>query len=112
MAAARPFVIQCSLMDRAKRFEPGLLANAVRAMEPLGRQVKILRPEARHRDARAEATIGLRLGGRQVRYLAVRPEIDPDGPLRLVAQMPAGDRDRQLSLLTAFSAGLFETSKT
>lgn len=44
----------------------------------------------------------------------LRPEIDPDGPLRLVAQMPAGDRDRQLSLLTAFSAGLFETrlSKT
>ena len=104
MAAARPFVIQCSLMDRAKRFEPGLLANAVRTMEPLGLQVKILRPEARHRDARAEATIGLRFGGRQVRYLAVRPEIDPDGPLRLVAQMPAGDRDRQPSLLTAFSA--------
>ena len=44
----------------------------------------------------------------------LRPEIDPDGPLRLVAQMPAGNRDRQLSLLTAFSAGLFETrlSKT
>ena len=42
------------------------------------------------------------------------PEIDPDGALRLVAQMPPGDRDRQLSLLTSFSAGLFETglSKT
>jgi predicted nucleotidyltransferase len=39
----------------------------------------------------------------------LRPEIDPDGPLRLVAQMPAGDRDRQLRLLTAFAAGLFET---
>ena len=42
------------------------------------------------------------------------PEIDPAGALRLVAQMPPGDRDRQLSLLTSFSAGLFETglSKT
>jgi predicted nucleotidyltransferase len=40
----------------------------------------------------------------------LRPEIDPDGPLRLVAQMPPGDRDRQLSLLTAFCKGLFEAS--
>jgi predicted nucleotidyltransferase len=40
----------------------------------------------------------------------LRPEIDPDGALRLVAQMPPGQRDRQLSLLTAFCAGLFETS--
>jgi predicted nucleotidyltransferase len=40
----------------------------------------------------------------------LRPEIDPDGALRLVAQMPHWDRDRQLSLLTAFCAGLFETS--
>jgi predicted nucleotidyltransferase len=38
------------------------------------------------------------------------PEIDPDGALRLVAQMSPGQRDRQLSLLTAFCAGLFETS--
>jgi len=34
------------------------------------------------------------------------PEIDPDGPLRLVGQMPAGDRDRQLQLLRDFAAGL------
>jgi len=39
----------------------------------------------------------------------LRPEIDVDGALRLVTQMPPGDRDRQLSLLTAFCAGLFET---
>lgn len=38
------------------------------------------------------------------------PELDPDGALRLIAQMPPGDRDRQLSLLTAFCAGLFETT--
>jgi predicted nucleotidyltransferase len=36
----------------------------------------------------------------------LRPEIDPNGALRLVAQMPPGDRDRQLLLLTAFHAGL------
>lgn len=40
----------------------------------------------------------------------LRPEIDADGALRLVTQMPPGDRDRQLLLLTAFCAGLFETS--
>jgi predicted nucleotidyltransferase len=39
----------------------------------------------------------------------LRPEIDPDGALRLVAQMPPGNRERQLALLTAFCAGLFET---
>jgi predicted nucleotidyltransferase len=38
----------------------------------------------------------------------LRPEIDGDGALRLVTQMPPGDRDRQLLLLTAFCAGLFE----
>jgi predicted nucleotidyltransferase len=40
----------------------------------------------------------------------LRPEIDPDGALRLVTQMPPGDRDRQLLLLTAFCAGLSGTS--
>ncbi len=40
----------------------------------------------------------------------LKPEIDPDGPLSLVAQMPPGQHDRQLSLLTAFCAGLFETT--
>jgi predicted nucleotidyltransferase len=38
----------------------------------------------------------------------LRPEIDPDGALRLVAQMPPGDRKRQVSLLNAFHTGLFE----
>jgi predicted nucleotidyltransferase len=40
----------------------------------------------------------------------LRPEIDPDGALKLVAQMPPGQHDRQLSLLTAFFAGLFGTT--
>jgi predicted nucleotidyltransferase len=38
----------------------------------------------------------------------LKPEVDPDGPLRLVGQMPPGDRGRQMSLLSAFHAGLFE----
>lgn len=41
----------------------------------------------------------------------LRPEIEADGTLRLVAQMPAGNRDRQLALLTAFCAGLFDASQ-
>lgn len=40
----------------------------------------------------------------------LRPEIEADGALRLVGQMPAGDRERQLSLLSAFHAGLVEAS--
>lgn len=36
----------------------------------------------------------------------LKPEIDPDGGLQLVAQMPPGDRNRQLSILIAFHAGL------
>lgn len=35
------------------------------------------------------------------------PETDADGPLRLLSQMPPGDRDRQLAHLVAFRAGLF-----
>jgi predicted nucleotidyltransferase len=38
----------------------------------------------------------------------LRPETDPDGSLKLVGQMPGGNRDRQLSLLIAFHAGLVE----
>jgi len=38
----------------------------------------------------------------------LKPETDPDGSLKLVAQMPGGNRERQLSLLTAFHAGLGE----
>ena len=40
----------------------------------------------------------------------LRPEIDTDGALRLVAQMSPGDRERQMSLLTAYHAGLFGTT--
>jgi len=49
-------------------------------------------------------------GSRETLDAILRPEIDPDGALRLVAQMPPGDRDRQVSLLAAFHAGLFKES--
>jgi predicted nucleotidyltransferase len=39
----------------------------------------------------------------------LRPEIDPDGALSLVTQMPVGNRERQLALLAAFHAGLFDS---
>lgn len=42
----------------------------------------------------------------------LRPETDPDGSLQLVAQMPGGNRDRQISLLTAFHVGLFEDPRS
>ena len=38
----------------------------------------------------------------------LRRETDPDGSLHLVAQMPGGNRDRQISLLAAFRVGLLE----
>jgi predicted nucleotidyltransferase len=38
------------------------------------------------------------------------PEVDVDGPLRLLGQMPIGDKDRQLALLRAFRAGLLGVS--
>jgi predicted nucleotidyltransferase len=50
--------------------------------------------------------------GRSVENLdaILKPEIDPDGALSLVAQMPPGQPDRQVVLLTAFCDGLFETT--
>ena len=50
--------------------EQRLLADALKAMEPLGLQFRVLRQETRNGDHRADATIGLRFGGRQLRYVA------------------------------------------
>jgi predicted nucleotidyltransferase len=43
-------------------------------------------------------------------WAILKPEIDPDGALSLVAQMPPGQPDHQVVLLTAFCDGLFETT--
>jgi hypothetical protein len=62
-------------------------------------------------DARAVASRGLDPQG-TLRSLEriLTPETDPDGALLLVRQMPPRGRDRQLSLLSAFCAGLFEVA--
>lgn len=39
-------------------------------------------------------------------HTILAPEIDADGPLRLVGQMPSSDREWQLALLDAFHSGL------
>ncbi len=57
-------------MDTTQHSEQRLLAHAVEAMEPLGLRFRVLRQEARDADHRADATIGLRFGGRQFRYIA------------------------------------------
>jgi predicted nucleotidyltransferase len=63
------------------------------------------------RDARAVLAASLE-PGKALKSLEtiLLPEIDPDGALRLVAQMPGWDRERQLALLTAFCAGLFDSA--
>jgi hypothetical protein len=55
-------------MDKAEHPELGLLARAVKAMEPLGLQFRVLRRETQDGDHRTDATIGLRFGGRPLRY--------------------------------------------
>ncbi len=57
-------------MDKGKHPEQRLLAQAVKAMEPHGLRFKVLKQEAGGGDNRANATIGLRFGGRQVHYVA------------------------------------------
>jgi hypothetical protein len=57
-------------MDKTEHIEQRLLAQAVKAVEPLGLQFRVLRREARNADHRADFRIGLRFGGRQLRYVA------------------------------------------
>jgi hypothetical protein len=61
---------QLSRVDRTRQTGRRLLADAVEAVEPLGLRVRVLRRETPgiHRPGRA--TIGLRFGGRQLRYVA------------------------------------------
>lgn len=57
-------------MDAAEHPEQRLLADAVKAVEPLGLRFRVLRQKARPGDDRLAATIDLRVGGRQLRYVA------------------------------------------
>jgi hypothetical protein len=56
-------------MDKRRQFEKHLLANAVKAMEPLGLQFRVLKQEERG-EGRPDATLGLRFGGPELRYHA------------------------------------------
>jgi len=57
-------------MDKALRAEHRLLADALKALEPLGLRFRVLRQETRGGDPRAAAVVGLRFGGRDIRYVA------------------------------------------
>jgi hypothetical protein len=54
-------------MDRDSELEAGVLAAAVKAMEPLGLRFKVLNQQG-GRDHRPDAVLGLRFGGRERRY--------------------------------------------
>lgn len=56
-------------MDRGQQPEQQILAGAVKAMEPLGLRFRVLKEE-RGGDHRPDATLGLRFGSRELRYLA------------------------------------------
>jgi len=57
-------------MDKALQAEHHLLADALKALEPLGLRFQVLRRRARDGVPRAEAVLGLRFGGRDIRYVA------------------------------------------
>lgn len=55
-------------MDNALHLEHRLLGDALKAMEPLGLRFRVLQHEGPR--LRADAIVGLQLGGREVRYVA------------------------------------------
>jgi len=57
-------------MDTAAQTERGLLAQAFRALEPVGLRFRILGAGAHGGDRDADAWIALRVGGQDLRYLA------------------------------------------
>lgn len=57
-------------MDKADRPEHHLLEDALKAVEPLGLRFRVLRQEARDAAPRADAVVGLRFGGHDLRYAA------------------------------------------
>ena len=60
---------QCLLVDKIGQPEQRLLAEALKTMEPLGLHFRVLRQEVRNGAHRADADIGLRFGGCNIRYL-------------------------------------------
>lgn len=56
-------------MDTGRPFEQDILAHAIKAMEPFGLRFRILTQEGSG-DHRLDAILGLRFGGRDLRYIA------------------------------------------
>lgn len=56
-------------MDKAAQPEQRLLTEALKTMDPLGLHFRVLRPEGRNAARRADADVGLRFGGRNLRYV-------------------------------------------
>ena len=56
-------------MDKIAQPEQRLLAEALKTMEPLGLQFRVLRQEGRNGARRADADVDLRFGGRNLRYV-------------------------------------------
>jgi hypothetical protein len=64
-------------------------------MEPLGLRFRVLRKDAQDGDHRADATIGLRFGGRQLRYVAeVKRGLRPATLGAVIHQLRVGNQDR------------------
>jgi len=57
-------------VDKATQPERDLLTRAAEAVRPLGLQLRVLQQRTGPRDLGADATIGLRFGKRELRYLA------------------------------------------
>ncbi len=57
-------------MDKIGQPERRLLGQALKAVEPLGPQFRLLKQEVGDTNHRVDAIVGLRFGGRQVRYVA------------------------------------------
>jgi hypothetical protein len=58
-------------LDRVQQPERRLLAQAVKAMKPLGLQFRVIQQGGG--DRRPDATLGLRFGGLELRYFAEGP---------------------------------------
>jgi hypothetical protein len=57
-------------MDKIEPPAQRLLGQALKAVEPLGPQFRVLKQEVGDPNHRADAIVGLRFGGRHIRYVA------------------------------------------
>lgn len=58
------------MMDKTRQVEVRLLRDALAAVEPLGLNFRLVRQPAGMADGAGDAVLGLRVGGREIRYAA------------------------------------------